>query len=208
VLHEFIARNRAEIIDRCRAKAPARALPAPPETAIDHGVPMFLDQLVDAFQRGVVPHPDTVPTAAQHGQDLLRRGCSLSVVVHTYGDICQAITELAVHQRTAIPTDDFRVLNRSLDDAIAGAVTQYGRDRDQSLDRIAARASERVEMLTADLGVCVETARVAFEAIKAGAVGSAGSTAFLLERSLSMAADLKDRLLTLIQLPVRRTDAD
>ena len=31
-----------------------------------------------------------------------------------------------------IRTDDFRTLNRCLDDAIAGAVTEYGRERNQS----------------------------------------------------------------------------
>ena len=56
----------------------------------------------------------------------------MSQVVHDYGDVCQSITELAVETNAPISTDDFRMLNRCLDDAIAGAVTQYGRERNQS----------------------------------------------------------------------------
>jgi hypothetical protein len=34
-------------------------------------------------------------TATAHGKELLRKGCSVDQVVHDYGDLCQAITELA-----------------------------------------------------------------------------------------------------------------
>ena len=56
----------------------------------------------------------------------------MSEVVHDYGDVCQSITELAVEVNAPISTDDFRMLNRCLDDAIAVAVTEYGRERNQS----------------------------------------------------------------------------
>ena len=59
----------------------------------------------------------------------------MSQVVHDYGDVCQSITELAVETNAPIGTEDFRLLNGCLDDAIAGAVTQYGRERNQSATR-------------------------------------------------------------------------
>ena len=62
----------------------------------------------------------------------------MSQVVHDYGDVCQAITDLAVEAAKPISADDFRTLNRCLDDAIAGAVTEYGRERDEPNDRGAA----------------------------------------------------------------------
>ena len=44
-----------------------------------------------------------------------------------------------------ISTEDFRILNRCLDDAIAGAVTEYGRARTQSgIDGESARGTERL----------------------------------------------------------------
>jgi len=50
MLHEFIALNRDEIISRCRAKVVSRSVPPPTDAASDHGVPVFLDQLVDALR--------------------------------------------------------------------------------------------------------------------------------------------------------------
>ena len=41
-------------------------------------------------------------TAVQHGHDLHRQGLTLSQVVHDYGDVCQAITELAVETGTGL----------------------------------------------------------------------------------------------------------
>jgi hypothetical protein len=61
----------------------------------------------------------------------------------TNGDVCQAITELAVELNAPISTDDFRTLNRCLDDAIAGAVTEYGGERLSlaSMESLHARAN-------------------------------------------------------------------
>ena len=96
LLHEFIAVNRAEIIRRCRAKVAARSMPPPTDREIDHGVPVFLDQLVNALRLGLSTSPEIGWTALQHGHDLLLQGFTVSQVVHDYGDVCQAITELAV----------------------------------------------------------------------------------------------------------------
>ena len=57
MLHEFIAMNREEIIRRCRAKVAKRSVPPPTEAEIDHGVPVFLDQLADALRFGLTSTP-------------------------------------------------------------------------------------------------------------------------------------------------------
>jgi hypothetical protein len=46
MLHEFITLNRVEIVRRCRAKVATSTVPPPTKAEIDHGVPLFLDQLV------------------------------------------------------------------------------------------------------------------------------------------------------------------
>ena len=51
MLHEFIAVQRDEIIRRCRAKEALRATRPPSAAEIDHGVPVFLDQLGHALRR-------------------------------------------------------------------------------------------------------------------------------------------------------------
>jgi hypothetical protein len=69
----------------------------------------------------------------------------VSQVVHDYGDVCQAITELAGEMDAPISTEDFRTLNRCLDDAIAGAVTEYGREQNESgIEGESVRGSERL----------------------------------------------------------------
>jgi hypothetical protein len=96
MLHEFIAMNREEIIRRCREKVAMRSVPPPTEAEIDHGVPVFLDQLTDALRLGLPSTPDIGRSAIQHGHDLLLQGFTVSQVVHDYGDVCQAVTDLAV----------------------------------------------------------------------------------------------------------------
>ena len=113
-------------------KLRCRALPATAIAVIDHGVPVFLDQLANALRRGDASNPEIARSALQHGHDLLQQGFSVSQVVHCYGDVFQAITQLAVETRATIGTEDFRALNRCLGDAIAGAVTEYGRESNQS----------------------------------------------------------------------------
>src|SRR6187397_1944031 len=127
MLYEFITLNREEIITRCRAKVATRSMPPPSEAEIDHGVPIFLNQLVRALQLGFQKSPEMERSAGLHGQDLLLQGLTVGQVVHDYGDVCQSVTELALETGVAISMSDFHALNRSLDDAIASAVTAFGR---------------------------------------------------------------------------------
>jgi signal transduction histidine kinase len=202
MLHEFIAMHRDEIIRRCRAKVAARPMPPPTTVELDHGVPVFLDQLGDALRLdGPISSPEMCMSAVKHGHELLLQGFTVSQVVHDYGNVCQAITELAVEIDAPISTDDFRLLNRCLDDAIAGAVTEYGRQRNQfTLDGQIARGSERLGFLAHELRNLTNTAMVAFEVLKSGNVGVAGSTGAVLQRSLVGLGNLVDRSLGEVRL--------
>ena len=202
MLHEFITLNRGEIVLRCRAKVATRSVPPPTETEINHGVPLFLDQLV-ATLRGAQgrTNPDISRSAVLHGQDLLRQGFTVSQVVHDYGDICQSVTELALEQDAPISTDDFGTLNRCLDDAIAGAVTEFGRGRNQStLDGADARGHERLGFLTHELRNLLNTSILAFDVLQAGEIGVGGSTGKVLRRNLLGARDLINRSLAEVRL--------
>jgi len=185
MLHEFITLNRNEIIKRCRANVAKRKFPTPTEAEINHGVPVFLDQLVGALRTGGTGRPDIDKSAGLHGHDLLLKGFTVSQVVHDYGDVCQTITELAVETNAPISTDDFGTLNQCLDDAIAGAVTMYQREVQQSdLDDAAKSGNERMGFLVHELRNLLNTAIIAFEVLKTGNVGVAGSTGAVLDRSL------------------------
>jgi signal transduction histidine kinase len=200
LLHECITVNRDEIIGRCRGKVAMRSVPAATVAEIDHGVPVFLDQMAQALRLGLPSSPEIGRSAIQHGQDLLRRGFSVSQVVHDYGDVCQAITELALELDAPIGTDDFRTLNRCLDDAIASAVTEYGRARHQCINGEAAGGSERLGFLAHELRNLTNTAILAFEVLETGNVGIAGSTGAVLHRSLLGIRDLIGRSLAEVRL--------
>ena len=202
MLHEFISINREAIVLRCRAKVATRSVPPPTEAEINHGVPLFLDQLVTTLRGGQDQlNPEISRSAVLHGHDLLRQGFTVSQVVHDYGDICQSITELALEQDAPISTDDFRTLNRCLDDAIAGAVTEFGRGRNQStLDGADARGHERLGFLAHELRNLLNTSILAFDVLQTGDVGVGGSTGKVLRRSLLGARDLIGRSLAEVRL--------
>jgi signal transduction histidine kinase len=201
MLYEFIAVNRDDIIRRCRAKVARRSVPPPTQAEIDHGVPVFLDQLSDTLRLGLMTSPEIGRSAVQHGHDLLQQGFTVSQVVHDYGDVCQAVTELAVELNAPISTDDFRTLNRCLDEAIAGAVTQYTRERHQSdTEGDMAHGSERLGFFAHELRNLINTAIVAFDVLKTGNVGVAGSTGGVLYRSLTGLRTLVGRSLAEVRL--------
>jgi len=206
-LYDFIGRNRDEVIRRCRASVAKRSVPPPTEAEIDHGVPLFLDQLCKELRHGPSQTDEIGTGAMEHGHELLLQGLTVSQVVHDYGDVCQSITALAVEMEAPISADDFRTLNRCLDDAIAAAVTQYGRERDQSIDGEAAGDMECLGNMARELRNAIYTARGAFEAVKSGRVGIAGPTATVVDQSLSGARDLVDRLLVKVYATRRSTEA-
>lgn len=180
MLHDFIATHRTEIIARCQAKVATR-LPVANEPE-RYGVPLFLDQLVDTLRLGRGAGPDIAETALQHGRELLDRGFTVSQVVHDYGDVCQAITELAIETDAAFSAADFGKLNWCLDEAIAGAVTEYGRKPDPPA--VAAMGAERLGFFAHELRNLISVAIVSFDVLRAGSVGIGGSTGSVLHRSL------------------------
>ena len=105
----------------------------------------------------------------------------MSQVVHDYGDICQAITEVATEQNAPITANEFHILNRCLDTAIAEAVTEHGRltAASQLTDEL-----ERIGRLMHEVRNNLHTSLIAFDALKRGTVGVGGSTGGILGRSL------------------------
>ena len=195
MLDAVVAANRSEIITRCRAKVATRTEIPPANGKSDYGVPMFLDQLLDELRHGPSVDLNIARTAKQHGHDLLVQGYSVSEVVHDYGDVCQAITELAVERQVAISAADFRTLNRCLDDAIAGAVTEFGRNRERAEDQDGIAGGARRETVARDLLKAIGIAKVAYTAIRSGKVGAAGSTGAVLSLGLDTAHELAERLI-------------
>jgi signal transduction histidine kinase len=197
MLSEFIEKNHDEIIARSRARVARRSAPRPSDAELNRGLPLFLDQLVETLRIHNAGTPGINTNAVNHGADLLRTGFTIAQVVHDYGDLCQTITELALEQSDPVSTEDFKVLNKSLDDAIAGAVTEYSRLREISRDQA---ETERLGFLAHELRNKIHSAMLAFGVLKDGKVGVGGSTGAVLERSLRGLQDLITRSLTEVRI--------
>jgi signal transduction histidine kinase len=191
MLFAFITLHREEIIRRCRAKVASRSNAPPSEAEINRGIPLFLDQLAQMLRSGATSTVAINRGAGEHGHDLLLKGFTVSQVVHDYGDVCQSITELALETNASISIDDFRTLNRCLDDAIAGAVTMYTRGSHSSnVEAIAGSDAESFAFLVHELRNLVNTAVMSFAVLETGNVGVGGSTGAVLRRSLGGLQDL------------------
>jgi signal transduction histidine kinase len=188
-------------------------MPKVANAELAHGIPRFLDQLIKTLQveqgsepmlsrrvsgpSGGGPVASEIGiTAALHGRELSQQGFTVDQVVHDYGDLCQAITDLAFERAAQIDIDEFRTLNRCLDNGIADAVTEYGFQRRALAQENSANVlNERLGFLAHELRNHIQTATLAVMAIKAGEVGIAGATGAVLDRSLIGMRSLIDRSL-------------
>jgi hypothetical protein len=208
MLHDFLTSNREELISRCRAKVAERTEPADILASVHHGVPLFLHQLVETLRveqtTSARPGDESEPTpastdigraAALHGAELLRLGYSVDQVVHDYGDVCQSVTTLAVEQDVPISTDEFRTLNRCLDNAIAGAVTSFGSARQISIDRQVETLQQRLVIFATEHRRLIDIAIQSHTAITTGNVGLTGATGRLLIHALADLRSLPERAL-------------
>ena len=222
MLHEFLSANRDELIRRCRSKVSTRDSPPVTASELEYGVPLFLEQLVEALRceetdsgsgHAVVPGawsktPGAVEssrTAGLHGEELLAKGYTVDQVVHGYGDICQAITELASETNAPVTVEEFHTFNRLLDNAIADAVSSYGQHRDSDGSRGNRDLHERMGTLADQQRELLETALKALHALKVGNIGLKGATGTLLEDSLVRLRDLVDKSLPEIRLATGMT---
>jgi signal transduction histidine kinase len=217
MLNEFLMENRALLIDRCRLMVMGRSEAKATEHELAHGIPIFLDQLIKTLkiEQSATPQEsrslsggsaggavsEIGEMAALHGRDLHEQGFTLEQVVRDYGDVCQAVTQLAGETGASIEIDEFRTLNRCLDNAIAGAVTEY------AFQKAATETDKEYQALNAKLGPLahelrnhLQVATHAVKAIKAGDVGLAGATGAMLDRSLKGMSNLIDRSLAEVRI--------
>lgn len=218
MLHVFLTDNRAELIARCRAKVAARALPEATARELDHGVSVFLDQLVRTLQVEQTSEPlrsrevsgpsggnaaasEMGKSAAAHGRELLQNGFTVEELVHDYGDLCQSVTDLALERGVPFAMEEFRTLNRCLDNAIANAITEYAYQRDAVIaDHQADAFNIRLGHFAHELRNHLGTATLALMVIKAGSVGLASATGAVLDRSLVNLRNLIDRSLAEVRM--------
>ena len=219
MLHEFLDANRPALIARCLEKLAQRPSTRAEGAQMEFGVPVFLDEVIRTLRIEQTSTPlqsrrvsgrsggtidalsEIGETAAAHGRELMAQGYTIEQVVHDYGDLCQAITDLAYEEEQVIQIDEFRTLNRCLDNAIAGAVTEFSYQRDSlAADRQAMALNHRIGFFAHELRNLLNTATLALTALKAGPVGLGGATGAVLDRSMVGLRNLIDRSLADVKM--------
>ena len=219
MMHRFLIANRDELAARCRVKVEARSVRGVSAAELEHGISVFLDQVIRTLELERTADPlqsrrisgragggkpalsEIGDTAAKHGKELMQHGFTVEEVVHDYGDLCQAITDLAFDLDVQIKVDEFRILNRCLDNAIANAVTEFGYQRDIVVaDQHAHDLNARLGFLAHELRNQLSTATLALSVIRNGSVGISGATGGVLERSLVNLGNLIDRSLAEVRM--------
>jgi signal transduction histidine kinase len=197
----------------------ARSEPKTAERDLAQGIPVFFDQLVGVLASEQQPKPssanderDTVEaaantdvgeTASQQGRALLEQGFTLEQVVRNYGDVCQAVTSVALETGATVAIDEFRTLNRCLDNAIAGAVTEYTRPNAPAIGLGSEAWSARLGPLAHEVRNYLQTATLVVAAIKTGNVGISGATGAVLDRALLGMRGLIDHALAEVRVTAR-----
>lgn len=227
MLHDFLVTHKAELVRRCTLQAVKRIAPQKIDVNMGCGIPLFLDQLTKTLlveQEGAssaekeksisskIKKPfdsELRAAAAQHGKESSQHDVSIDYLVREYGDLCQAITKLAIELDVSIDVSDFMIFNRCLDDAIANAVTEYCYQKDTLAASRGARAiDERLRVLANEQRHHLRTAELSMKAIRAGNVGLNGATGAILELSLASLQKLQDRFLNGLgwsaELPARQ----
>jgi hypothetical protein len=207
MLHEFLSVNRDELIERCKAKVALRFAPRQTPAAVSNGVPIFLKQLADTLRQeqmtarrdagGAESAPSSSAigrSAALHGAEMLRQGFTVDQVVHDYGDVCQSVTDMAVEQKNVISADEFRTLNRCLDEAIADAVTSFGDARNRIALEHAENLHQRLDFYIEEQRRLIAIAIQSHAAIRTGNIGMGGATGMLMLRALEDLRTLTDHI--------------
>jgi signal transduction histidine kinase len=204
LLSRFLTTHREAIVANARARVASRPAPRATAAELETGVPLFLEQLIATLRIEESSSAKSSDlqiglSAAEHGKALQAIGFTAAQVIHDYGDVCQAITELAVDLQAPITGDEFQTLNRCLHEAMAEAVSAFGRQRERSLSD---DETERLGVFAHELRNLLGNSMLAFEILKSGSVGVAGSTGTLLGRNLAAMRDLIDRSLAEVRLKV------
>jgi len=199
MLHKFLVDNRERILAVTRKKTVEISEDRPTSEEAERGLPQFYDQLVYEMKRESQGLPKSSEksterkhgaiSTAQHGKELSRLGYTVSQVVHGYGVLCQAVTEVAEAMKAPISAGEFSVLNLSLDIAIADAVTGF--TNQTGLENV--DSAKRMGFLVHELRNALAAALIAHSMVKKGVVGTGGSTNALLERNLNRMRDILDR---------------
>lgn len=207
MLYDFLIENEKEILAMTAKKSLSQVGIRSSSEQLKVGLPIFYKQLIAALRsdsslmalNSGSENRAISQSAGVHGGELMKMGYTLSQVVHSYGSLCQSITELANDKKLEITPGEFRHFNHFQDVAIAGAVTEFQLLRDT---QVSDREIQHLGFLAHELRNALATVSMSLELIKEGTVGFGGSVGQVLDRGLKRMEDLIDHSLTEVRLRV------
>jgi hypothetical protein len=218
MLHEFLIANRTSLIRRCRISVEQRSALGASCADQEFGIPVFLDQVIKTLQAegaselamsykisgaadGAVQDRSEIGVMAKlHAQELYRQGFTFDEVVRGYGDICQAITSLAIEDGVSIAVSEFHIVNRCLDNATANAVTEFSNHQHIQTASNGKVVESPDHVFALQVRNRIQSAQLALNALKAGTIGYNGLTGAKLDELLESLRVLADRNLTSLSI--------
>jgi signal transduction histidine kinase len=198
-LRDVLSVKQDEIMRRWRARVQGTIAPEAmsPVELMDH-LPGFLTEIrfaleQDAGVSSVGPPSEERATAAVHGEQRLRLGFSLDSVVREYGALGDAVVAAARDAGVQITAREHHILSDTMIAGIAQAVTQYARQRDAELSRL---ANEHYAFIAHEIRNPLSTATMALQILKSkGLIPADGGPARALGRGLQAITELVDQTL-------------
>ncbi|CAN5846040.1 hypothetical protein BH11MYX3_BH11MYX3_18710 [soil metagenome] len=196
-LHEVLSGLQAAVMERWLEEVRGILHPEsmPRVELIDH-LPDFVRHVIEALQ--FEDQDAQIPPAEEHGGQRLALGFSLDAVVREYGAMRSALVSVAQGAGAVLTARELQVIFNCVINGIAGAVSEYSRQRDAEMHR---QATEHFAFVAHELRNPLSSAVLAMSSLQARGVLDAGDrTVKVLDRGLHTMSDLIDHSLRLARL--------
>jgi len=168
-LADLLEARQADVLRRWTEEVRRQLAPGPlSRVELEDHIPEFLREVVAALREleslghVVPPQGNTVSLGKEHGKQRYREGFELDAVVREYGLLRDQLLSLVEEAGLALLIPAWRLIADRLETAVAEAVRQYGKERDQE------RAAHQ-EFQQRLLGIVGHDIRGPLTAIKASA---------------------------------------
>jgi signal transduction histidine kinase len=195
MLYDLISQHRTEVLDHCLQQLRG-TYPDRNDGELLESLPTFVDEVIERLRPGqadaaLTPGDVNSPTV-QHGLVRRRQGFEIASVVRDYALVCEVVSDLAIEYGETPAPQEFQVLTRCVDEAIACAVESY-RVEERTFE--ARERAEFLGILAHELRNAVSTALIGFEMIRKGKVAVDGRTAEVVTRALAHSTHLINQTL-------------
>lgn len=196
-LHEVLETHQSAVmqawLDEVRGSLHPESMPR--VELVDH-LPDFVRLVTTSLRHAEAL--DEGDGAELHGGQRLALGFSLEAVIREYGAMRTAIVRIASGAGVTITARDYQVIFDCVVNGIAGAVSEYARQRDAEMQR---QATEHFAFVAHELRNPLSSAILALSSLQArGTLDPAERTVAVLDRGLRTMHDLIDHSLRLARI--------